>query len=74
MKPVRRTLGSEELRLVESDAYLGIGVSVTGATMMLMFDKVDEASATLETLRKKEALVRGMNLCVARQICKAFLL
>ena len=58
-QPGRRKVDGEELRLVESDCYLGVGAAAAGATMGPLSARVDGASATLATLRRTGALVRG---------------
>ena len=69
----RRTVGDEELRLVDSDSYLGVGAAASGGTTAPMAARIDGASATLATLRQTGALVRGMDLRVAMNMYKTFL-
>ena len=72
-QPGRRMVENEELRVVESDCYLGVGAAAAGATMGPLSARVDGASATLATLRRTGALVRGMDLRVAVTMYKTFL-
>jgi len=72
-QPGRRMIDGEELRVVESDSYLGVGAAAAGATLGPMSARVDGASATLATLKQTGALVRGMDLGVALSMYKTFL-
>ena len=72
-QPGRRNMEGEELRIVESDKYLGVGAAAAGATTGPIHDRIDGASATLATLKQTGALARGMDLHVATAMYKAFL-
>lgn len=62
LKPVTRAIGGEDLRLVESEGYRGVGVVTTCKTMETLYARVDGVSTTLATLKQTRALVHGMDL------------
>ena len=66
-------MDGQDLRVVDSDSYLGVGVAAAGATLGPLSARVDGASATLATLQQTGALVRGMELREAVIIHKTFL-
>ena len=72
-QPGTRKIDGEDLRVVERDNYLGVGMAAAGATMGPLSARVDGALATLATLRRTGALVRGMDLRVAVTMYKTFL-
>ena len=66
-------MDGQDLRVVDRDSFLGVGVAAAGATLGPLFARVDGASAMLATLRQTGALIRGMDLREAVIIHKTFL-